>query len=54
MSEREILKEIVKILLDVITFIYRQYKKFLNPEDKVLLESKIILLSKLYKELNEN
>jgi len=52
MNEKQILKEVIKTLLDIVTFLYKQYRIFLNPEDKVLIESKILLLSRLYEELN--
>jgi hypothetical protein len=51
MNEKQILKEVIKTLLDIVTFLYKQYRIFLNPEDKVLIESKILLLSRLYEEL---
>ncbi len=54
MNDREILKETNKILLDIVTFIYRKYKNFLNPEERVLLESLIIRLGKLINDININ
>lgn len=54
MSDREILKETNKILLDIVTFIYRAYKNFLNPEERVLLESLIIRLGKIINDININ